>query len=294
MYLSESRYAELLVKRAHYPGQISELARNLAPSPRLIPGQKLLILAADHPARGMIGVGNDPTAMANRRDLLERIITVLRHPGVDGLLATPDLMEDLLVLGELGRKLLFGSMNRGGLAGSVWELDDRFTSYDPESIGENGLTGGKVLLRLDLTDPNTLPTLERTAQTINQLSAQRRFCLVEPLPVKRDPAGRVSLLADNEQLIRVITVASGLGNTSAYTWLKLPPPADPERVFAATTLPVLMLGGDPSGNPDLLSQWKRCLAVPNVLGLIPGRSLLYPQEGTVSEQIDRVAELVHG
>ena len=89
-----------------------------------------MIIAVDHPARRILRVGDRPYAMANRRLLLENTIRALRRPGVDGLLASPDVLEDLLLLGELDNKVLFGSMNRGGLTGSAWELDDRFTAHD--------------------------------------------------------------------------------------------------------------------------------------------------------------------
>ena len=54
----------------------------------------------------------------------------LSRPGVNGVLGTPDILEDLLLLGALDDKVVFGSMNRGGLAGATWSLDDRFTAYD--------------------------------------------------------------------------------------------------------------------------------------------------------------------
>ena len=56
--------------------------------------------------------------MADRRQLLDRLRIALANPDVDGVLASPDIMDDLLLLGALEGKLLFGSMNRGGLAGA--------------------------------------------------------------------------------------------------------------------------------------------------------------------------------
>jgi hypothetical protein len=47
-----------------------------------------------------------------------------------GVLGTPDIVEDLLLLGALDDKVVIGSMNRGGLAGTSFEIDDRFTGYD--------------------------------------------------------------------------------------------------------------------------------------------------------------------
>ena len=92
---------------------------------------RLLIIAADHPARGALRAGDHPEAMADRAELLDRLLVALERPGVDGVLAAPDVVEDLLLLGALDRKLVFGSMNRGGLPGAAFEVDDRFTAYDP-------------------------------------------------------------------------------------------------------------------------------------------------------------------
>ena len=66
--------------------------------------------------------------------MLDRLVTALGIPGVDGVLGTPDVIEDLLLLGALDDKFVFGSMNRGGLPGAVFEMDDRFTCYTPQSI----------------------------------------------------------------------------------------------------------------------------------------------------------------
>ena len=82
-----------------------------------------------------------PLAMADRADLLDRLVLALSRPGVNGVLGTPDVLEDLLLLGALDSKVVVGSMNRGGLAGTVFELDDRFTAYDAGAIAGRGLRG---------------------------------------------------------------------------------------------------------------------------------------------------------
>src|SRR5690242_21637393 len=120
----------------------------------------MMIIAADHPARGALRAGADPLAMGNRADLLRRICTALERPGVYGVLGTPDILEDLLLLGALDGKVVIGSMNRGGLQGAVFELDDRFTGYDAASIRAMRFDGGKMLARIDLADHGTVATLE--------------------------------------------------------------------------------------------------------------------------------------
>ena len=127
----EATLREITDTRARRPETIAELAR--ARTRRVSPlgdRGKALIIAADHPARGSLRAGADPLAMADRADLLMRLCVALARPGVTGVLGTADILEDLLLLGALHDRSVFGSMNRGGLAGASFELDDRFTGYD--------------------------------------------------------------------------------------------------------------------------------------------------------------------
>lgn len=294
MTLGEARLAEVIEIRAQAPETVAERAAERARRAFLHDDGKLFIIAADHPARRALAAGHDSMAMADRRELLDRIIRALRRPGVDGLLATPDVIEDLLVLGELDGKVLLGSMNRGGLAGSAWELDDRFTAYTSEAVARLGLDGGKMLLRLDYEDPATLETIERCAGAVTDLASRNLRAVVEPLPVRRDAEGRLRLDPDPDSLIEAIAVASALGGTSAYTWLKVPAPRDPARVFAATTLPCLMLGGDPGERAsEVLDSWREGMMQPPVRGLVAGRSLLFPSDGNVERWVDSAAGIVH-
>lgn len=254
---------------------------------------RLLVVAADHPARGALGVRGS-TAMASRVDLLERLAVAVSRPGVDGVLGTPDILDDLLLLGLLDDKLAIGSMNRGGLQGARFELDDRFTAYRARDLAANGLDGGKMLTRICLDDPDTAATLMASAQAVTELAEHRLMAMVEPfMSVRVD--GRVANLLDPDSTITSIQIASGLGASSAYTWLKLPVVDELERVMAATTLPTLLLGGDPQGDPyDTYARWGCALDLPAVRGLVVGRALLFPPDGDVASAVDIAAELVHG
>jgi DhnA family fructose-bisphosphate aldolase class Ia len=293
--LDDERFAELLRVRAEEP-QALDSAVQRRPLRRMLMGDgRLVIIAFDHPARRILGVGGDPTAMANRRSALERCIRALRRPGVDGILATPDVIDDLLLLGELDDKVVFGSMNRGGLTGSAWELDDRFTAYDAATIRAMNLDGGKMLLRIAYDDPGTNATLEACARAVTDLAARGLVAMVEPLPAHREFDGRVRIDDDIEAVTEAVAIASALGSPSIRTWLKLPAVDDPQRMMAATTLPSLLLGGDPAaGGDDLVDRWRRALEIPNVRGLVVGRSLLFPADGEVERRVDTAVELVHG
>ncbi|EAP98043.1 hypothetical protein JNB_13803 [Janibacter sp. HTCC2649] len=255
---------------------------------------RMLLIAADHPARGALGVRGNASAMANRRDLLDRLVTALARPGVDGVLGTPDVLDDLVLLGALDGKVAIGSMNRGGLQGAVFELDDRFTAYTADEIATRGLDGGKMLTRICLGDPGTVSTLEASAHAVTGLAQRGLMAMVEPfLSVVED--GRVRNLLDADSTIASIGIASGLGASSAHTWLKLPVVDDLARVMEATMLPTLLLGGDPQGDPhDTYAAWSDALTLPSVTGLVVGRALLYPPDGDVAAAVDIASGLVHG
>jgi hypothetical protein len=284
---------ELVATRIHRPDAIAEAAAaRRRPASLLGDHGKLMIIAADHPARGALRAGDDAFAMANRVDLLDRIRTALARPGVNGVLGTPDVLEDLLLLGALDDKVVIGSMNRGGLAGTVFEIDDRFTAYDPASIARSGFEGGKMLLRIDPDDPGTVTTLEACGRAVGDLAQHRLMAMVEPF-ISHRVDGRVRNELTAEAMIRATTVSAGLGTTSAYTWLKVPIVEDMERVMAATTLPALILGGEVAADADAAyAQWSKALALPTVQGLVIGRSLLYPPGGDVASAVDRAVSLL--
>jgi hypothetical protein len=295
MRITDDAWGELLAVRAFQPQRVEEAYRARRRRPLLGADGRLFVVAADHPARGALGASGDPRAMADRRGLLDRLLVALDNPMVDGVLATPDLVEDLLLLGALDGKLVLGSMNRGGLQGASWELDDPVTAYDADAIADLGLDGGKLLLRVDDRDPATVATIRAAAATVSALARRRLPAVLEPLPYTRDAAGAALLDRDPDRLVRVVTVAAALGVTSAYTWLKLPASEDVARAVAATTLPVVLLGGDPGSAADAtFAAWERGLALPNVHGLMAGRSLLYPPGGDVAAAVGAAAALVHG
>ncbi|MDF3142159.1 deoxyribose-phosphate aldolase, partial [Streptomyces sp. T21Q-yed] len=254
-----------------------------------------MIVAADHPARGALGVGGRRLAMANRADLLERLCIALSRPGVDGVLATADILEDLLLLGVLDDKVVMGSMNRGGLAGASFELDDRFTGHRAEDIARLRFDAGKLLVRIDYEDAGSLTTLETTARAIDDMAARQLPLFVEPF-ISRRIDGQVRNDLSAEAVTKSIAIASGLGGTSAYTWLKLPVTHDPDdmaEVLETSTLPVVLLGGEVGDDQEgAYERWRKALRLPTVQGMVVGRSLLYPAEGSVETAVDTAVGLL--
>ena len=232
--------------------------------------------------------------MADRGELLDRVCEALSRPGVGGLLGTPEIVEDLLLLGALEGKAVFGSMSRGGIAGATFELDDRFTAYDAATIASAGLQGGKMLLRIDPDDAASAATLGARGRAVSELAQRELVAMVEPFMCRRTD-GRLRVELTPEAAIRSAAIAAGLGTSSAYTWLKLPVVEEMERVTAATTLPVLLLGGEVSEDQDAaFERWASALALPTVIGLIVGRSLLYPPDDDVANTVNPAVGLLGG
>lgn len=282
--------------RATRPQAIAEAASRRARRPLLGERGRMMIVAADHPARGALGAGPDPMAMANRADLLERLSIALHRPGVDGVLGTPDVLEDLLLLGALEDKVVIGSMNRGGISGASFELDDRFTGHRATDIERLRFDAGKLLLRIDPDDAGSLETMTGAARAVNALAERGLTAMVEPFLSTRDRSGTLRNDLSADAVTRAIAIASGIGGTSAHTWLKVPVVDDLDevgRVLASTTLPTVLLGGDPGPGPDTTyDRWRKALQLPNVYGLVVGRTLLYPADDDVAGAVDAAVDLL--
>jgi len=289
----DERYRTIVDARTRRPETIAAAAaRRTRPASLFNEHGRLMMIAADHPARGALRAGDRVLAMADRIELLDRLCLALSRPGVNGVLGTPDILEDLLLLGALEGKVVVGSMNRGGLAGTVFEIDDRFTAYDAASLAQAGFEGGKMLLRIDPDDPSTVATVEACGRAVSELAGRRLMAMVEPF-ISHRVDGRVRIDLGAEATIRAMTVAAGIGNTSAYTWLKVPVVEDMERVMAATTLPALLLGGEVSASQDAaFESWRKALELPTVQGLVIGRSLLYPPDDDVASAVDIAVSLL--
>jgi DhnA family fructose-bisphosphate aldolase class Ia len=280
--------------RAENPSGIKEALENRKRRELIRGDGRLLIIAADHPARGAIAVGKNPTAMGSRRELLERFAEALSRPGVDGVLGTPDVIDELALMGLLDDKIVVGSMNRGGLRGSSFEFDDRFTGYSIEAIKQQGLDFAKTLLRINLQDNASVATLEANARAVDEACKHEIPIMIEPF-MSEWVNGKVVNDLSTDAVVLSTAIAQGLGNSSSHTWLKLPVVSNMEKVMEATTLPTLLLGGEVDGDQEkAFESWNGALSLAGVRGLVVGRSLLYPPSGDVSQAVDIAAMMVHG
>lgn len=303
-FLPAATLARLTEIRVTEPERSLQVAKERKRREQLTTNGRLNILAADHPARRVTRVGDNPLRMADRHEYMARILRVMMSESVDGLLATMDILEDLLILHDLMRKsggpaflddkLLIASFNRGGLLGSSWEIDDPLSGPTAASCAEWRLDGAKILLRLCDSEPDSLKTLLATVRAITELNAVGLPMFLESLPVVKTDNG-YAIIKTAEELARTAGAASAMGDSSRYLWLKLPYCENYEMVAQATTLPILLLGGESIGDatPFLRELAAGLKAGPNVRGALVGRNILYPGDDDPLAIIESVGGIIH-
>jgi hypothetical protein len=299
-------FDEITELRVRQPNIVEQEAKRRKRRTHIAPDGRLVLVAVDHPARGVTQIRRDELAMGDRYQLLSRTRRVFDDLQMDGIVATADILEELLFLSHLERKksgksfldgrVLVGTMNRGGLAGTAFEMDDTFTGMTAKRIAELRLDGGKMMFRLDPTDAGSGKTVKACADTINELRKYRLPAFVEALTMEKKAGGGYHTLNNAAMLIRNCGIAAGLSESSAHVWLKLPYCQDFDKVGMATTLPILLLGGPARENQsETLADFAAGMASsPRVRGAIIGRNLLFPVEGDPLPMCRALTELVHG
>ena len=243
-----------------------------------------LILAADHRARAVV-------TTENWAEFFGALAKAL--PFCDGILATAEPLRSLAAAGHvtaLHRSYL--SVNRTGLAGSVFELDDRLVASVPRAAAE-GWTGVKHMTRIDFADPVTSSALELLGQVLEQSQHAGLEALVEPL-VWQD--GRIR--RDTEGVVLAAVIAHDMGAPV----IKVPVPAVPPgaerrravaRVVASVSVPVLFLGGPRTedGRDHVLDEVRDVMEGGGA-GMAMGRTIY--QDPDPADMAGLVDALVHG
>lgn len=282
--LAKSKLMELLKEEARLRHRRTALTRD----------GKLMIVAADHPARGILSSGIDEIGMAQRRRFLARVIRVIAsNPDVDGVMGTPDVIEDMVLINRIVRekggevflsnRLLIGCMNRLGIFNSVFELDDGMSAYSPRYASEMGLDGVKMMFRYEPNSRDSRKTIEYCLSAMNECHNFHLPVFLEAVPVER-MEDKWKEKPDIKSLMQVVCIANGLSTCSAGTWLKLPYRRGNGKltyrdVVDATTYPVLVLGGAATGQPDDLVRNVNDAIGSGASGGLIGRQILFcPEE----------------
>jgi DhnA family fructose-bisphosphate aldolase class Ia len=243
-----------------------------------------LILAADHRARAVLTTEN----WAEFFDSLARAL-----PSCDGILATAQPLDGLARAGHLtALHRTYLSINRTGLAGSVFELDDRLVATVPRAAAD-GWTGVKHMTRIDMDDPITASALELLGQVLEQARQAGLEALIEPIVWDQ---GRIRRDTD------AIVMASIIAHDMGAPVIKVPVPAVAPgaecqravaRVVASVGVPVLFLGGPRTGpGRDHVLDEVRDVMEGGGAGMAMGRTIY--QDPDPAEVAGLVHALVHG
>ncbi len=243
-----------------------------------------LILAADHRARAVL-------TTENWGEFVRSLARAL--PFCDGILATAQPLPGLAEGGHLtALHRTYLSINRTGLAGSVFELDDRLVA----SVGRaasDGWTGIKHMTRIDFENPVTASALELLGQVLEQAREAGLEALIEPLVWQE---GRIR--RETDAIVLAAIIAHDLGAPV----IKVPVPAAGPgaerqravaRVVASVSVPVLFLGGPRTEDGrDRVLEEVRDVMEGGGAGMAMGRTLY--QDPDPAEMAGLVDALVHG
>ncbi len=198
----------------------------------------VLILAADHRARGVLTIERYADYVAALRGAMEHC---------DGILATAQPLADLAENRSVSKHhRTYLSINRTGLAGSSFELDDRLVASVGRAASE-GWTGIKHMTRIDMTNDHTAGALELLGRVLEESKAAGLEALIESVPWRDGHMAK-----DVESVIMAAVIAHDMG----APLLKVPVPEGAAgsarreavaRVVGSVGVPVLFLGGPRPG-----------------------------------------------
>jgi DhnA family fructose-bisphosphate aldolase class Ia len=240
-----------------------------------------VVLAADHRARGILTVERYVDYLAALRAAL---------PACDAVMASAQPLADLAGEGLAPGQATLLSLNRTGLAGSTFELDDRLVASVERAAAE-GCSGVKVMTRIDRSDPHGAVQLEMLGRVLEEARAAGLTCLVEPLTWTD---GAVDRTVDG--IIWSAVVAHDMG----APLLKVPVPASSagaersaavRRIVESVGVPVLFLGGPRVTDRDSVLAEVADMMAGGAAGMAIGRAVY--QDPDPAQMAKDIAALVH-
>lgn len=283
-FLGEEIFSKVNEIKAFHP-EVVEQEAFLKKKPGF-PHERLVLAAADHNARMINEYKGNPIGLSNRREYLSRLVRILFSDKVDGVEATPDIIEDLIIINKILRekgekdflrgKMLIGTVNRGGLKNTVFEMDDLCSCFTVDRIGKLNMDGVKFMLRLNPMDEKSQNTLAYCANTVNEAVKYGLPVFIEALYVENADRG-FAMKTDTESLCKVVGVTGALGCTGANKWIEVPLNREYQIPAGATTCPVLVVPDEVEEEPDaVVKEYTKEIGLSyNIRGILLGRNVMY-------------------
>jgi DhnA family fructose-bisphosphate aldolase class Ia len=268
------------------------------------PHDRLVFAAADHNARMINEYKGNPIGLSNRREYISRLVRMLESDSVDGIEATPDVIEDLFILNKLRRdagekeflsgKMLVGTVNRGGLKNTVWEMDDMPACYTVERLAKLRMDGVKFMIRLNPMDERAKYTVRYCADAVNAAEKAGLPIFIEALYVETTEKG-FAMRTDSESLCKVVGVTAALGCRSVGKWIEVPLNNEYQIPVSATTCPVLVVPDEVENEPlDVVKEYTKEKGLcDNIRGILLGRNVMYNREDPLPIA-EAIADVWHG
>lgn len=241
------------------------------PRKALAPDGGLLLLMADEAARGIA------PACEDRHEYLARVLRVLIGGVFDGVVAPPDLFEELCLAQQIIRENGGQSFLDGRVAIGVLNADaGRLTPSAFNVARAKHLRCDGVWLRasIETEGDRAGEALAQVAQLIEEVNEHQAVIFLQP----GRPEHFEGAPWEAAEAAGLLSTVSALGQTSIRTWLAVPAFDGVDRALRAVTLPTLATGFAPPGDDlsSLLHTARDTLAsTPRLRGIALGSSILY-------------------
>lgn len=261
--------------RIHDPERAVRIARTRKMRERITENGRLSIVSADHSSRGAA----DSPAMANRREYLMRIVRLLLGNTIDGVIASIDLLEELLIIHDwvlkaagpplLHQKLLIPNLNPGGTAFLS-------TGLTAENCKDWRMDGANLVIGMRGPEADMPGILSQYAQVISSLNSLDLLTFLRIVPPAKSGSGQRKYSAAD--LLPILSVAVAMGGRVRNLWLQVAYCSGYETLARATTFPILWAASDLDSDPlSLLQQIAGALkCAGNVRGAMVDRHVLFP------------------
>jgi len=207
--------------------------------------------------------------------VISRIRIAMKN--ADALVTTKEPMATLVTeFPDIRRRGLLLSLNRTGLGGSVFEMDDRLVA-SPDLASRWGLDGAKFLLRIAPGSVETATQLEACGSICEECDDLDLPLIIEPLYCTPTKGGLV--IDSSPEKIRYSAI---IANDFCIPAIKIPYPEGTTRskrrkdfgdIVGSVDSKVLILGGKKISTQDLLVQAEDSIKAGGS-GVVIGRNIL--------------------